>query len=43
VNSLSPELHAGQKMEAKGLIYREADDFRLNVISLQMIAASCTK
>ena len=43
VNSFSPELHAGQKMEAKGLIYREADDSRLNVLSLQMIAPSCTK
>jgi mono/diheme cytochrome c family protein len=43
VNSLSPELHAGQKMEAKGLIYREADDSRLNVLSLQTIASSCTK
>ena len=43
VNSLNPELHAGQKMEARGLIYREADDSRLNVLSLQMIAPSCTK
>jgi hypothetical protein len=43
VNSLSPELHAGQKMEAKGLIYREADDARLNVLSLQTVAPSCTK
>jgi mono/diheme cytochrome c family protein len=43
VNSLRPELHAGQKMEAKGLIYREADDSRLNVLSLQMIASTCTK
>ena len=43
VNSFSPDLHAGQKMEVKGLIYREADDSRLNVLSLQMIASSCTK
>lgn len=43
VNSFKPELHNGQKVEAKGLIYREADDSRLNVLSLQMIASSCTK
>ena len=43
VNSFSPDLHAGQTMEAKGLIYREADDSRLNLLSLQTIAPSCTK
>jgi S-disulfanyl-L-cysteine oxidoreductase SoxD len=46
VNSFKPDLHSGQKMEAKGLIYREtdnADAARLNVLSLQMVASSCTK
>jgi len=43
VNAFSPDLHAGQTMEAKGLIYRETDDSRLNLLSLQMIAPSCTK
>jgi mono/diheme cytochrome c family protein len=43
VNSFMPDLHNGQKMEAKGLIYRETDEARLNVTSLQVVAPSCTK
>lgn len=41
VNSFNPDTHAGQKVEAKGLLYREANDARLNVTSLQMVASSC--
>jgi len=43
VNSFKPELHSGQKMEVRGLLYREAEDSRLNVTSLQMVASNCTK
>jgi hypothetical protein len=43
VNSFMPDLHNGQKVEAKGLIYRETGESRLNVTSLQMVAPNCTK
>jgi mono/diheme cytochrome c family protein len=36
-----PESHEGQRMEARGLIYRDATDARLNLTSLQMIGATC--
>ena len=36
-----PETHAGQKMEARGLLYRDDSDARLNLTSLQTIAGSC--
>jgi S-disulfanyl-L-cysteine oxidoreductase SoxD len=36
-----PEAHNGQKMEARGLIYKDARDAMLNLTSLQMVAASC--
>jgi len=42
VNSFHPDLHATQKIEAKGLIYRDVGDARLNVISLQMVAPDCS-
>jgi S-disulfanyl-L-cysteine oxidoreductase SoxD len=38
----SPESHQGHKMEARGLIYREAGDERLTLTSLQM-AGNCTE
>jgi len=41
VNSFMPESHAGQKVQAKGLIYRDGDDARLNVTSLQKVAEGC--
>ena len=41
VNSFKPESHAGQKVQAKGLIYRDGADARLNVTSLQVVASSC--
>jgi S-disulfanyl-L-cysteine oxidoreductase SoxD len=43
VNSFMPDLHSGQRVEAKGLIYRETGESRLNVTSLQMVAPNCTK
>jgi hypothetical protein len=36
-----PEGHKGQKMEARGLIYRDQADARINLTSLQMVGASC--
>lgn len=32
-----PDTHAGQKMEARGLLYRDEKDARLNLTSLQML------
>jgi len=36
-----PETHKGQKMEARGLLYKDARDSMLNLTSLQTVAASC--
>ena len=36
-----PETHKGQKMEARGLLYKDARDAMLNLTSLQAVAASC--
>jgi len=36
-----PETHAGQKMEARGLLYKDQVDARLNLTSLQTINSSC--
>jgi mono/diheme cytochrome c family protein len=36
-----PDEHTGQKMEARGLLYRDQSDARLNLTSLQMLGASC--
>ena len=36
-----PDTHAGQKMEARGLLYKDQNDARLNLTSLQMLSASC--
>ena len=36
-----PEGHKGQKMEARGLLYKDQNDALLNLTSLQMLGASC--
>jgi mono/diheme cytochrome c family protein len=36
-----PEGHKGQKVEARGLLYRDQNDARLNLTSLQTLNASC--
>jgi len=41
VNAFKPEQFSGQKMEAKGLFYKDDKDARLNVTSLQPVG-SCT-
>jgi hypothetical protein len=49
VTAFKPASHQGQKVEARGLIYREPDsskdnsskDNRINLTSLQMVAANC--
>ena len=38
---LHPEPHLGQRVEAKGLLYRAPDDNRISVSSLQMISPAC--
>jgi len=38
----TPEAHKGQKMEARGLLYRDDTDARLNLTSLQTLGASCS-
>jgi mono/diheme cytochrome c family protein len=41
VSGFKPEVHDGQKMEARGLLYREPNESRLNVTSLQSVASTC--
>jgi quinoprotein glucose dehydrogenase len=41
VTSFKPESHKGQKVEARGLLYRDAADARINLTSLQMLGPSC--
>jgi S-disulfanyl-L-cysteine oxidoreductase SoxD len=36
-----PEGHKGQKVEARGLLYRDQNDARLNLTSLQVLSPSC--
>jgi mono/diheme cytochrome c family protein len=36
-----PDGHVGHKMEARGLLYRDQSDARLNLTSLQMLETSC--
>jgi mono/diheme cytochrome c family protein len=36
-----PEGHKGHKMEARGLLYRDQSDSRLNLTSLQMLGTAC--
>jgi len=39
--SFEAESHKGHKMEARGLLYREATYLELNLTSLQMVAPNC--
>jgi len=39
--TFSPEEHKGQKMQAKGLIYRAPNKDRINLISLEMLGSTC--
>jgi len=41
VTPFKPEAHAGQKMEARGLIYNEPGDERINLTSLRATGAGC--
>ncbi len=41
VTAFKPETHKGQKMEARGLLYKDARDALLNLTSLQTVAAGC--
>ena len=41
VTPFSPEAHAGEKMDAKGLLYRATSKDRVNVSSLQPVGATC--
>ncbi len=36
-----PEGHVGHKMEARGLLYKDQADARINLTSLQMLGAGC--
>ena len=42
VKSFKPESHEGHKMEARGLLYRDSTDARLNLTSLQVVGPACT-
>lgn len=41
VSAFAPESHAGQRMEAKGLLYKDGTDARLNLTSLQPVGSRC--
>jgi len=41
VGAFNPESHVGQKMDASGLLYRDAGENRLNLTSLQMAESTC--
>jgi Cytochrome C oxidase, cbb3-type, subunit III len=41
VNAFDPAAHAGQKMQAKGLLYRAPGKDRINLISLETVGPSC--
>lgn len=41
VNGFEPESHKGHKVHAKGLLFRGANDNRLNVTSLHTLGPSC--
>jgi S-disulfanyl-L-cysteine oxidoreductase SoxD len=41
VTPFKPDSHKGQRVEARGLIYRDPNDARLNLTSLQTVAPSC--
>ena len=41
VTAFHPASHQGQKVEARGLLYRQPNDNRINLTSLQMVASDC--
>ena len=43
VKPFSPEPHNGHMMVARGLLIKGSSDTRINVTSLQMLAATCAK
>jgi hypothetical protein len=43
VSLFSPERHEGHKVAVKGLLIKDPKESRVNVTSLQMVAATCTK
>ena len=43
VKPFSPEPHNGHRMAARGLLIKGSSDTRINVTSLQMLAATCAK
>jgi len=43
VDAFQPGGHKGQKMEARGLLYKDTNYARLNLSSLRMLDASCPK
>ena len=43
VKPFSPEPHIGHMMAARGLLIKGSSDTRINVTSLQMLAATCAK
>ena len=42
VARFDPETHKGQKVEAKGLVYRSPGDNRITLTSLQAVSPACT-
>jgi mono/diheme cytochrome c family protein len=43
VASFKPDGHKGQRMEARGLLYRDSADARLNLTSLQPVGPGCER
>jgi hypothetical protein len=41
VTAFNPASHLGQKVEARGLLYRQPNDNRLNLTSLQTLSPDC--
>ncbi|HEX5000107.1 MAG TPA: cytochrome c [Terriglobia bacterium] len=41
VSRFKPDLHNGQKVEAKGLLYREGAENRINVTVMESVAPAC--
>jgi hypothetical protein len=42
-SSFSPDAHKGHKMAARGLLIKSGNESRINLTSLQMLAAACGK
>ena len=43
VNTFDPSAHAGEKVQAKGLLYREPGKDRINLVSLDPVGPTCAK